>query len=228
MENNKEYYLALPKVSVIIAAYNEEKYIGRCLRSLISQTLHHSEYEIIVINDGSTDKTKYALKLFTNPKQSLIKVITHKDNKGLPYSINAGIKIARGEFIVRVDSDDFVNENFLKFLHFYLESNPHSDSIACDYLLLDDNENVLDRYDCSKDPIACGIMFRKDQLLDIGLYDETFLYHEEKELRMRFEKKYTIERLQLPLYRYRRHKGNMTNNQKEMKHYQSLLLDTMG
>ena len=57
--NSKE-----PLVSVIVAAYNQEKFIGRCLRSLLDQTLPKDSYEIIVVNDGSTDRTSYALDLF--------------------------------------------------------------------------------------------------------------------------------------------------------------------
>ena len=107
-----------PTVSVIIAAFNEEKYIGRCLRSLLDQTIDKKEYEIIVINDGSTDNTSYALELFRDPRYSIVKVISNEKNLGLPASLNIGIKLALGKFIVRVDADDFVNENFLKFLSF--------------------------------------------------------------------------------------------------------------
>jgi hypothetical protein len=57
-------------------------------------------------------------------------------------------------------------------------------------------------------------MFKKHQLMDIGLYDDKFLIHEDRDLRIRFEKKYTITRLSLPLYRYRRHEYNITNDEK--------------
>ena len=53
-----------PKISVIVATYNQEKFIGRCLRSLLHQTLPHTDYEIVVINDGSSDKTGFALNYF--------------------------------------------------------------------------------------------------------------------------------------------------------------------
>ena len=99
------------------------------------------------------------------------------------------MRIARAPYVVRVDSDDFVNKNFLNFLHYYLEENDHVDAVACDYLLLDDEERELKRCNCYEEPIACGIMFRKDHLFDIGLYDESFHYHEERELRIRFEEK---------------------------------------
>ena len=88
------------------------------------------------------------------------------------------------------------------------------DAIACDYFLVNDEEEIIERKNCMDNPIGCGIMFKSNQLLEIGLYDENFLLYEERDLRYRFEKKYKIHRLELPLYRYRRHSNNITNNLK--------------
>jgi hypothetical protein len=93
------------------------------------------------------------------------------------------------------------------------------DAIACDYLLVDDNEEVLGWRNCELDPIACGIMFRTEQLMDIGLYDEDFRLHEERDLRLRFLTRYRLTRLEVALYRYRRHDGNITNDTEAMAHH---------
>ena len=224
----KNDLLAKPKVSVIVAAYNQERFIGRCLRSLLHQSVPHADYEVIVVDDGSTDRTGYALGLFTDRFDAPIKIITNETNLGLPTSLNRGINASQAPYVVRVDSDDFVNANFINFLHFYLETNQYADAVACDYLLLDDAENVLERANCIEKPIACGIMFRKAQLLELGLYDETFRCHEERELRIRFEQKYKIHRLELTLYRYRRHDNNITNNTAEMERHQKNLIRKHG
>ncbi len=213
------------KLSVIVSAFNQEKYIGRCLRSLLKQSLNRDEYEIIVINDGSFDKTSYALELFNSPKEDLIKVITNEENLGLPTSLNKGINASKGKYIVRVDSDDFVNFNFLQFLSFYLDTNPESSAISCDYYLISEDEKVIERMESDKDPIACGILFRKETLIDIGLYDESFLYNEEVELRLRYLKKYSIKRLAIPLYRYRRHSDNITNDKLKMEEYTKKIIE---
>ena len=65
-----------------------------------------------------------------------------------------------------------------------------------------------------KSPIGCGIIFKSQQILELGLYDENLLLHEDIDLRKRFEKKYKVIRLPLPLYRYRKHETNITNDKK--------------
>jgi len=120
---------------------------------------------------------------------------------------------------VRVDADDYVNTAFLDVLYLFLVENPRLDAAACDYLLVDDREEVLARGDAMKEPIACGIMFRTEQLIDIGLYDASFLRHEDRDLRVRFLERYGIHHVPLPLYRYRRHDNNITNDVEEMQHH---------
>ncbi|MEM4396796.1 MAG: glycosyltransferase family A protein [Candidatus Woesearchaeota archaeon] len=207
-------------VSVIVAVHNQEKYIGRCLRSLLNQSLTQSDYEIIIVNDGSTDKTEYALDLF---KGDLISVYHFSENKGLPSALNEGIKKSSGKYIVRVDADDYVNYHFLLILSTFLEMNDQLDAVACDYLLVDSDEKVIRVVNFLEEPIGCAIMFRKKHLIEIGLYDPNMRVHEDKDLLIRFTKKYNIERLKIPLYRYRRHENNITNNKNLMNMYLNLL-----
>lgn len=208
-----------PLVSVIIPVFNQEKWIGRCLRSLLNQSIDRNKYEIIVIDDGSEDRTGYALDLFSDE----IELIKNENNLGLPVALNKGIKASKANHIVRVDADDYVNEYLLFFLYEFLEQNKYMDALACDYLMVDDDEEVIARKNCAENPIGCGIMFKSSHLLEIGLYDEEFQLYEERELRHRFEKKYKIHRLELPLYRYRRHETNITNDiEAHEKHTQKL------
>jgi glycosyltransferase involved in cell wall biosynthesis len=158
-----------PVISVIIAAFNQEKYISRCLRSLLAQTISRDKFEIVVINDGSTDRSASVLGEFAGE----IVLIDNEKNIGLPASLNKAIRRARAPYVVRVDADDYVNSQFLHLLHEFLRENKYMDAVACDYLLVDEQEEVLGRKNCLTDPIACGIMFRTEQLIDIGLYDET-------------------------------------------------------
>lgn len=214
----------IPTVSVIVPVHNQEKYIGRCLRSLMAQNYPREAFEIIVIDDGSQDRTPYALELFHEE----ITLVCNQAKMGLPASLNRGIRASSAPFVVRVDSDDYVNSNFLQLLSLFLANNNYMDAVACDYLLVDDREEVLARKNCTEDPIGCGIMFRTEQLIDIGLYDESFLLHEERDLRIRFMQKYNIHRLELPLYRYRRHDANCTNDAVAMAYHMNNLIKKHG
>jgi glycosyltransferase involved in cell wall biosynthesis len=207
-----------PYISVIIPAFNEERFIGRALRSVISQN-HVDSFEIIVVNDASTDRTRFALDLFKEE----ITILHNETQLGLPASLNRAIRAARGKYIVRVDADDYVTNDYLYLLQRFLEANTYMDAIACDYFVVDDAENVLERGDCMEQPIGCGIMFRSDQLIDIGLYDDGQLMHEDRDLRARFLEKYSISRIELPLYRYRRHPDNMTNDRRASEHFETRL-----
>ena len=208
-----------PSISVIIPTYNQEKWIGRCLRSLLNQRMKRDAYEIIVVDDGSTDRTSFALELFRDE----ISLIKYSENKGLPSALNIGIRSSKAKYIVRVDSDDFVNENFLFLLYEFMEHNKYMDAVACDYLLVNNKEETISRKNCMEDPIGCGIIFQTSQLFEIGLYDEEFNLHEERDLRHRFEKIYKIHRLELPLYRYRRHENNITNDQEALDYHDQKL-----
>ena len=94
------------QISVIIPVYNQERFIGRCLRSILNQSISRSEYEIILIDDASTDNTSKIVEKYA----SEIHLVQHTENKGLPASLNAGIKLANGRFIIRLDSDDYVKK----------------------------------------------------------------------------------------------------------------------
>ena len=198
------------EISVIIPTFNREKYIGRCMRSLLTQSIGTDNFEIIIIDDGSTDDTQKILNAFKED----IKILENKKNLGLPASLNKGIKACTGKYVVRVDSDDYVNKDFLKILHLFIAHNKDFSAAACDYYLVDNDENFVERVNCEEKPIGCGIIFKKKDLISIGLYNEKFLLNEEKELRKRFEKKFSIQRVALPLYRYRKHNENMTKNLK--------------
>jgi glycosyltransferase involved in cell wall biosynthesis len=213
-----------PTISVLVPVRNQERFISRCLRSLLAQTLPRNQFEVVVIDDNSSDRTSHILELFRED----ITLLRNDGHLGLPASLNRGIRATCAPFVVRVDSDDYVAGDFLRLLHSFLSRNRHVDAVACDYFVVDDREEVLASKNCSADPIACAIMFRTRHLFDIGLYDERFLLLEERDLRIRFLRKYMIHRLELPLYRYRRHGTNGSNDSEAMAHYMSQLISKHG
>lgn len=112
-------------VSVIVPVYNVEKFLCRCLSSIINQSLKN--IEIICINDGSTDKSAKILKEFGHKDERII--VINQKNQGISATRNNGIKMAQGEFISFIDSDDWIDTNFLEKLYNAAKEN-HCD-IAC-------------------------------------------------------------------------------------------------
>jgi glycosyltransferase involved in cell wall biosynthesis len=208
-----------PKISVIIPVFNKEKFLGRCMRSIFSQTVNKEDYEVILIDDGSTDRSVKVLERYLSD----IVLITHDVNKGLPAALNSGIRAARGQFIVRLDADDYAHEEYLNILALTLRMDNKIDAVACDYILVDEKQDQISNVNCLEHPIGCAIMYRIEHLIDLGLYDETFLVHEDKDLRIRFDQKYNLTRVPIPLYRYFIHGDNLTSNDKMMVDFERVL-----
>ncbi len=211
-------------VSVIITAYNYDRYIERAIRSCMDQSLNEDEYEIIVVNDCSTDNTDKILENYKND----VRVFNLEKNSGLSAARNFGVRKALGQFIIFIDADDYIQHDLLFVQKTFLSENNALDAISTDYFLVDERGNHLEHVNAEKKPIACGIMFRKDLLIDIGLYDESFHAREEEELRIRFLKKHNIYNIILPLYRYRMHEDNLTKNKSKMDKYKNKLLKKHG
>jgi len=199
-------------VSLIITAYNYDRYVERAIRSGIDQSLNKEAYEIIVVNDASTDRTERILENY----QDVVRCFNLKQNVGLSAARNFGIQKARGQFVMFLDADDYVHREILKITKLFLEENSSLDSVSVDYWLVDERGNRIRQVDASKEPIACGILFRKDFLFDVGLYDESFNAREEEDLRIRWEEKFNVYNVAIPLYRYRMHQNNLTKDGQKM------------
>jgi glycosyltransferase involved in cell wall biosynthesis len=208
------------EVSIIIAVHNAERYIGRAIRSALDQKFDKNSFEVIVVNDGSTDNTSKILDYYSNR----IKIINLKKNKGLPYARNEGIRSSKGRFIVCLDADDYIHTDLIYIESMFLYLNPHWDAVSCDYTVVNEYEEHIKRVDGGKKSIACGVMFRVERLIDIGLYSPEFEANEEKDLLIRFKKKKNVvQNIELPLYRYRQHSSNMSKKKDVIKKYDKML-----
>jgi cellulose synthase/poly-beta-1,6-N-acetylglucosamine synthase-like glycosyltransferase len=113
----KKKLTSKPKVSILIPAYNEEKTIHRCISSVLNLNYPKEKLEIIVINDGSTDRTKEIAESFGNK----IKLINQK-NQGKSKAMNKGLKVSTGEFVACLDADSYVEKNALRKMLLYFNS----------------------------------------------------------------------------------------------------------
>lgn len=119
----------MPKVSIIVPVYNVEKYIDKCLNSLVKQTLE--DIEIIIVNDGSTDNSIGVINSYIKEYPKKI-VYIEKENGGLSDARNYGMPYAKGEYIAFLDSDDYVEkETYQKMYELAIKEN--SDMVECDF-----------------------------------------------------------------------------------------------
>lgn len=124
----------MEKISVIVPAYNAEKTIGKCLETLVNQT--YENMEIIVIDDGSKDNTLKIMKKYQKKHPDKV-VIISRENKGIGYTRNEGIKIATGKYLGFVDSDDYVEVEMFEHLYNHLKKTK-ADIVVSDYYEFDE------------------------------------------------------------------------------------------
>ena len=193
------------KISVVVTNYNYDKWLRRCIRSLLNQSF--DDYEIIIVDDYSTDNSRNILLEYENhPK---IKVIFNPINVGVGASSTIGAKKSLGKYIVRVDADDYVHKDFLKCLYLYASFN-NSHAVACDYQEVDLDENILSKKSQLNEKLACGILYKTDILEYLGFWDSKLRINEDIDMIKRFEKEFKYDYLNIPLYRYVKHETSLT------------------
>ena len=124
-------------LSVVIPVYNSENYLEKCLYSVVNQTL--ADLEIIIVNDGSTDRSSDILKIYSE-KYNNIKVVTTK-NFGLSHARKTGIENAAGQYICFIDSDDYVDHEFLEKMYVAISEND-ADLAECAYYSFKQNKTI--------------------------------------------------------------------------------------
>ena len=195
-------------VSVVVTNYNYGVYLRRCIRSLLNQDLERHRYEIIVVDDHSSDDSLEALDTFVAAEE--IRLVVNERNAGVGASARIGVNHCRGKFIVRVDADDYVQPPFLYMLYNILKFVPQYVGVSCDYFVTDNEERILSVEQFKEKGLACGLMLRTSYLEIIGSYNHRKKIFEDKDLFQRIEKE-KIYHLPVPLYNYVKHGRSLTD-----------------
>lgn len=154
-------------ISVVIPVYNAQMYLQKCLDSLLNQT--HKNLEIICVNDGSCDNSLDILRKYEKEDKRII--IIDKENGGPSAARNAGLKAGRGDYVMFVDSDDWVDADMCQTMHTALVQN-HADACMCCYVKEFKNHSLVSEI-FSEDCIFEGEFYRKNFLEKlIGIKDE--------------------------------------------------------
>jgi len=203
-----------PAVSVIIPTYNRAHLVGRAIRSVLNQT--YQDFEIIVVDDGSTDNTEEVVKSFNDPR---IRYIRHEKNRGGSAARNTGIRAARGEYIAFLDSDDEWLPTKLEKQIELLETAPAIGAVYSGYVVIQEGR-PLELYR----PKRAGNLYpdlliynftgpcstyviRRECLKAVGYFDVNLPSHQDYDLWIRISKRYSIGYVPDILVRWHRHFG---------------------
>jgi len=222
------------KVSIIVPVYNVEKYLKRCLDSLVNQTLN--EIEILVVNDGSPDNSQKIIDKYTKKYPDLVKSFK-KENGGQGSARNYAIKKAKGQYIMYVDSDDFVENNMAKVL--YNEAiKTKSDIVICGNNIFSEEYKFIKKesayYTNNKKDIKENFLignmavwnklFKKSLITDNNIEFRSKVWYEDLDFNVKcFLKAKKITIVDKPLYNYLIREGSTMNNNNSKRNLEILL-----
>ncbi len=213
----------MPTVSVIIPAYNQGHYLGKAIQSVLNQTF--ADFEIIVVDDGSTDDTRQVAAGFLDPRVRYV----YQDNAGLSAARNTGIRHAKGAFLSFLDSDDLFLPEKLALLLAKFDAEPELGFVAGQAILIDENDHrigeIFDKR-LPKDstqlllgnPLHVGsVMVRREWQTRVGFFDETLRSYEDWDMWLRLAKAgCRMGWVDRPVSLYRFHTNQMTRNGQQM------------
>lgn len=217
-----------PKISVIMSVYNGEDYLSEAIQSVLNQTF--KDFELIVINDCSTDSTAEILNQFAN-KDNRVKVHTNQENLRLPSSLNKALSLSTGKYVARMDADDICLPNRLEKQYDFMENNPNIALSSCRFMTLkngvvssggcggkNDNDSIKALLLVTNPILHPGIIAKAEVIKQLG-YDKNFTCTEDMELWTRFViAGYEVEILPEYLMLYRLHDKQITETTLEKQH----------
>ena len=207
-----------PKVSVLMPVYNGEKYLREAIESILKQSF--ADFEFLIINDGSTDKSREIILSFTDPR---IRLIDNEENLKLIKTLNKGFKLAKGEYIARMDADDISLPQRLEKQVKFMSGHPKIG--ACGTLVrtigkqggfvanrLIDPEEIRANHLFHTSLAHPSVMIRKEIIEKHGFqFDEKFIHCEDYEFWTRFAKISKLSNLNEVLLLYRIHDNNISS-----------------
>ncbi len=218
---SKLHHSEAPKVTVLIPVYNREKYVAEALDSVLAQTF--TDFELLVIDDGSTDRSVEIVRSYSDPR---LRLICNETNLGVPKTRNRGIQLARGEYLAFLDSDDWAYPERLAKQVAFLDSHPDYAAVGTWISWMDEEGRSLRRVrrkPVLPDEIAAQRLFRQGiensasmartvVLREYG-HQEEYDLSEDFDLWARIAAKNKLATLPQVLVRCRTHKNRITREQ---------------
>lgn len=209
----------MPLASVLIPAYNCEAYVLEAVSSMLSQSF--TDFELLVIDDGSTDSTRKLLESVQDPR---LRLVSNERNIGLIGTLNRGLDLATGRYVARMDADDISGSERLEKQVRFLETHPDVHVLGTMVNLINEEGKVfgaITGYPKDADEIhryllreCClihpSVMFRKDTVLAAGGYSASAQHAEDYDLWLRLSDRHKIANLPEKLVSYRMHRNQVS------------------
>lgn len=201
------------KASILIRAYNAESTIERAVLSALGQDFPRDEFEVIVVNDGSTDRTRAILKTYAKSPHLFV---VDQENKGGVTTANTVLRRSSGEYVTFLDSDDEFSPDYLKELTHILDQHPEIDFVYPDYYEEFKGKRSLVIPQNIFENVMIGILFRKDGLERVGYYREN-VFFTEYDLFLRTLDEWQGYHYARPLFIYHRRLDSITGDKKRVE-----------
>ena len=211
-----------PKITVLMPAYNAEKYIEKAIESVLGQTF--TDFELLIINDGSTDSTEAVIRSFPDPRIRLI----NQANQGIAAALNLGLLNAEAGLIARFDADDICGWERLQVQYDFLQMNPDHILVGSDAEYIDRNgeyvfhchlpahsSEEIKRLNPERCPfIHSAVMFKKDMVLGAGAYNTHAFAFQDHLLWSKLMRMGKVANLAMPLIRVRLNPESLSIDEK--------------
>jgi len=199
-----------PKITVLMSVFNEQAYLREAMESVLSQTF--GDFEFLIINDGSEEPFEDFINEYRDARIRLFR----QENIGLARSLNRGLRLARGDYIARMDADDVCRSDRFDLQIKEMEAHPQIDLLGSFFDVIDEKGKLTETKELITDPIYRlwrlqfhnnyghgAMMLKKQSVLKQGAYDETLLYAQDYDLWSRISQKENTGMIPEALYHYR-------------------------
>jgi glycosyltransferase involved in cell wall biosynthesis len=226
--------MSIPIVSVLMPVYNGEKYLRETIDSILIQSF--TDFEFLIINDGSTDTSENIILSFEDAR---IRYEKNESNLKLIATLNKGIELAKGKYIVRMDADDISCPDRIKKHVAFMESNPEIGICGSWFEAFGEVENTIVKYKETHDEIMTKMLYqchfchpsliiRKKVFEDLEIpFDKKFIHAEDYELYFRLSTKWKFHNLQESLVKYRIHSSSVSRQNEKIQLEHSLQIRNM-
>lgn len=215
-----------PKVSIVLPTYNQAQFLREAITGIVEQTF--SDYELVVVDDGSTDSTPELLRELGS--EVAFKHIT-QSNRGLARALNRGFSDTVGEYLTWTSSDNIMLASMLEVLASALDDDPALGVAYADWFFINEQGDQIGRYRTldfdrhlllRQNFVHCCFLFKRECLERAGGYDPAFKYYEDWEFWVRVSREFRMLRISTPLYLYRLHSSSMTTEILSMPEYRDV------